>query len=286
MGNSFETPNRRASNTDKAYKGTIDNLFERKLAFQLFNPVYGFTVFVSDKDKIAPDFLVESHEHSFEERNIFYLQKINGVDWNGYVLYHSKSGQYLFVSNDKYGKSNYVEAHPYLKEERNCFIFQHERDFLFKIYNPKYNQYMFVSNVRKGSKYQNAVIMSQQNNDQERNLFEIQLIHPQNDIDDNQDNDEKMKSENDDDDDDDMDQDMDQDMDRRVIKDTPVKKDSDDDDSKLCIVCMENNKDHVIIPCGHICLCINCKQEYYDNDEAATCPLCQCKIEKIMKTYQ
>eukprot|EP01084_Bolivina_argentea_P041290 76184_1 len=271
MGNQSSTPTKDATNTLNAYKGTIENLFEKKLAFQLYNPVYQQTLFVSDCDKIKPDFVLESHPHTFEERNTFYLKKIDGTDWEGYVLYHSKSGGYIFVSNDKSGPDHVVESHPYLKEQRNCFIFERQQDFLYTIFNAVYKEYLFVSNDTKGNKNENHIILSHPYLTEERNLFEIQLINASDDN--NYDNDNEEK-------------DIDMEKDHRIIKDTPVKENSDEEDNKLCIVCLENEKDYVIIPCGHICVCKECKEENYDDVDDATCPICRCNIEKIMKTYQ
>merc|ERR1712032_1291423 len=51
----------------------------------------------------------------------------------------------------------------------------------------------------------------------------------------------------------------------------------DEDDSKLCIVCLDGERDHVLIPCGHICVCADCKDCYTGDD--AECPLCRAKVE-------
>merc|ERR1719295_2584943 len=131
MGNSTgttRTPGRKASNTTHAYTGSIENLYLKKLAFQLYNPVYGQTLFVSATDKMERDHLVESHSSSGKERNQFYLQKVDGTDWPGYVLYNCQRGGYLFVSNDRGGHNDhFVESHPFIKEKRNCFEFRRRR---------------------------------------------------------------------------------------------------------------------------------------------------------------
>ena len=33
-------------------------------------------------------------------------------------------------------------------------------------------------------------------------------------------------------------------------------------DSSLCVVCLEEERTHVLIPCGHKCLCTRCAQRY------------------------
>eukprot|EP01083_Nonionella_stella_P055009 145203_1 len=58
--------------------------------------------------------------------------------------------------------------------------------------------------------------------------------------------------------------------------------DDDDDDSKLCIVCLDGERNHVLIPCGHICVCNQCKDEYLKDAE---CPLCRTKVKMVVKTF-
>eukprot|EP01084_Bolivina_argentea_P048212 88838_1 len=50
------------------------------------------------------------------------------------------------------------------------------------------------------------------------------------------------------------------------IDDEMEEREEENDDSKLCIVCLDGNRDHIIIPCGHICICDNCKVLYDKND--------------------
>ena len=259
MGNesSCSTPTIKAKNTKDAYTGSICDLFSENVAFQLFNPVYQQTIFVSNVDMIKEDHLVESHAHNFEKRNHFYLKKIDGTDWEGYAIYHSLSGKYVFVSNDRSSSDHIVEAHPYLKEKRNCFVFERQRDHLFTIYNTEYEEYLFVSNDKRGSNKQNNVILSHPHKVEERNLFEIQLI------------DKNRHSEYDDDQKD----------------EDEVMENDEDEEGKKCVICMDNEKDHVIIPCGHIAICGECKEGCYDGYEDEKCPICRSEISSIIKTY-
>eukprot|EP01084_Bolivina_argentea_P008352 15655_1 len=61
------------------------------------------------------------------------------------------------------------------------------------------------------------------------------------------------------------------------------KSEIEEDDSKLCIVCMDNERDHVLIPCGHIAVCKDCKDNY--NQDGAECPICREKVKMVVKTY-
>ena len=44
-------------------------------------------------------------------------------------------------------------------------------------------------------------------------------------------------------------------------------------DDKICIVCMENDKDSLILPCKHLMLCQVCIERVED------CPYCKTKID-------
>ena len=56
-----------------------------------------------------------------------------------------------------------------------------------------------------------------------------------------------------------------------------------DDDGKICIVCLDGERDHVLIPCGHLCLCGDCAASYGADD--AECPLCRKTVEMVVKTF-
>lgn len=53
------------------------------------------------------------------------------------------------------------------------------------------------------------------------------------------------------------------------LSDDPVQKDQDEDD-KLCCVCMELPKNTLLMPCKHLCVCSTCNVN--------TCPLCRTVI--------
>ncbi|KAG6448698.1 mitochondrial E3 ubiquitin protein ligase 1 [Manduca sexta] len=45
-------------------------------------------------------------------------------------------------------------------------------------------------------------------------------------------------------------------------------------DLQLCVVCTENPKEVILLPCGHVCLCEDCSDNIAD-----TCPICRERIE-------
>jgi len=57
---------------------------------------------------------------------------------------------------------------------------------------------------------------------------------------------------------------------RNKIIETPIKPPEAPDDNRLCVVCMDRNKTHVFISCGHACVCEACSN-------IDTCPLCRTK---------
>ena len=47
-----------------------------------------------------------------------------------------------------------------------------------------------------------------------------------------------------------------------------------------CVICLTNNSNYIVIPCGHICLCEECSSHTYQ-----TCPMCRGIVERIIKTF-
>ena len=53
-----------------------------------------------------------------------------------------------------------------------------------------------------------------------------------------------------------------------------------EDDDKLCVVCMENPKNQILIPCGHVCVCEACAKDIGD-----ACPLCRKEVKVKYAAY-
>jgi len=64
------------------------------------------------------------------------------------------------------------------------------------------------------------------------------------------------------------------------------------EDNALCIVCFEKQKNHIMIPCGHICVCGGCKALFErdtasgDSDsDTVLCPICRSAVQNVFKIF-
>ena len=55
------------------------------------------------------------------------------------------------------------------------------------------------------------------------------------------------------------------------------------ENKKYCIICFTNNPEIIICPCGHKCICILCYDKLLAKANFHKCPICQKKIESIVK---
>ena len=58
-----------------------------------------------------------------------------------------------------------------------------------------------------------------------------------------------------------------------------------DDTETLCAVCFDARKDHIIVPCGHQCLCGACAKMLVESETRPKCPLCRGDIRETMKVF-
>lgn len=59
-----------------------------------------------------------------------------------------------------------------------------------------------------------------------------------------------------------------------------VKVDVHDTESKECLVCLDVEKDTVIMPCGHLCICQTCGKDLIKSKY--TCPVCRGHIQSLI----
>lgn len=58
-------------------------------------------------------------------------------------------------------------------------------------------------------------------------------------------------------------------------------------DKRLCVVCQDQVKNVLVLPCRHMCLCVDCAHELavQRNHARRVCPLCRSRIETVMDVY-
>jgi len=54
-----------------------------------------------------------------------------------------------------------------------------------------------------------------------------------------------------------------------------------------CIVCWDHFADHVLLPCGHICLCAHCAARLHGaHNDNKLCPVGNCKVKSAYRVYR
>ena len=56
------------------------------------------------------------------------------------------------------------------------------------------------------------------------------------------------------------------------------------DEQELCVICMSNVADYLVLPCGHQCGCESCLTVLRNNK--ADCPICRAKISNLVKVFR
>jgi hypothetical protein len=57
-----------------------------------------------------------------------------------------------------------------------------------------------------------------------------------------------------------------------------------DAEETQCVVCFDAPKDHIIVPCGHMCVCEACAEQL-TNTRTPMCPVCRGPIRETMKVF-
>ena len=63
------------------------------------------------------------------------------------------------------------------------------------------------------------------------------------------------------------------------VNPTPVNPTPADGFHKLCVVCLDQPADHVLLPCGHVCVCKGCAAL------VKICPMCRADVSERKRVY-
>jgi hypothetical protein len=58
-----------------------------------------------------------------------------------------------------------------------------------------------------------------------------------------------------------------------------------DAEEALCVLCLDAPKDHIIIPCGHQCVCGPCAEKLKRVKRNPACPICREPINATFKVF-
>ena len=50
--------------------------------------------------------------------------------------------------------------------------------------------------------------------------------------------------------------------------------------SNTCVVCLDSMADHIVVPCGHVCLCLPCSAKVR---QTGLCPVGRCVVGNVLK---
>ena len=83
--------------------------------------------------------------------------------------------------------------------------------------------------------------------------------------------------------------------------DQSTSKGDEDDDARWCVICFERPKTHVLVPCGHLCLCQGCSELVLSErstatakhtgggaeaaDDAPKCPMCRADATTALRVH-
>ncbi|CAF1181349.1 unnamed protein product [Rotaria sordida] len=56
-------------------------------------------------------------------------------------------------------------------------------------------------------------------------------------------------------------------------------------DSCLCIICYNNRKNIVLLPCRHLCVCVTCSKQLWNNTQKQTCPICRNQVDNLLEIF-
>ncbi len=52
------------------------------------------------------------------------------------------------------------------------------------------------------------------------------------------------------------------------------------EEERLCVICLVNERDTTVLPCRHMCMCHECAQEL--RKQTSKCPICREHVESLL----
>ncbi|CAF1932178.1 unnamed protein product [Rotaria magnacalcarata] len=56
-------------------------------------------------------------------------------------------------------------------------------------------------------------------------------------------------------------------------------------DPNLCVICCNDKKNIVLLPCRHLCVCLTCSKKLWNNTSKQTCPMCRNQIDSLLEVF-
>jgi hypothetical protein len=53
----------------------------------------------------------------------------------------------------------------------------------------------------------------------------------------------------------------------------------------LCVICWNDKKTIVLLPCRHLCVCVSCSKKLWNNTQNETCPICRNNVESLIEVF-
>jgi len=68
-----------------------------------------------------------------------------------------------------------------------------------------------------------------------------------------------------------------------TVEDQLLRQMENEREDKLCVVCQDNEKCIMILPCRHLCICETCQEPL--RQIRNTCPICRKGVKQMIKAY-
>lgn len=56
-------------------------------------------------------------------------------------------------------------------------------------------------------------------------------------------------------------------------------------DSYLCVICWNDRKTVVLLPCKHLCVCKSCSRKLWNSIQNETCPICRNNVDNLLEVF-